>query len=234
MEMKRGLGILLGIAAMLLWANTVWGAGGDQLWERQINFPAINAMAPSVKINAIIASSTSVIVCGGVGVMSSNPSLGFIKAFDVMTGILKWEYNLDLSVDPMDTMKTNNFSALSMEGGILLATGNASFAVPPTIDPPSPGGTKYVSLIVAFNPDTSQGQPLWQVKKDYYPGMTTGLSSPIPLPLTVAANNRVFLAVNDPPPSNPDPNAPLPGSTCTVRAFQVKNAVMVPTLLLEN
>jgi hypothetical protein len=59
MNIKRALGLLVVIAGLLLIAGSVWGAAGDQLWERQFNFlPQYN----SILVSGIATSSTSLIV----------------------------------------------------------------------------------------------------------------------------------------------------------------------------
>jgi outer membrane protein assembly factor BamB len=190
----------------LLCGSQVWGAAGDPLWEKEFNVPSY----PTITINAMSVSQTSVIMCGNASGAGTSPQqIGFIRALDVTTGNLKWEHYLNLG------SQTNNFSVINIEGGIVLILGTAYGWVQ---NPPS---QLSKSIVRACYADT--GQLLWETQKDIYTTTQTFPTTSYP-PIMATGNNRTFLALLA-------PGGPGPGN-CIVRAFQVKNVGIEPTMLL--
>jgi outer membrane protein assembly factor BamB len=208
MTKTRILRVALAIAGLLLVASSVWGSAGDLLWDEEFTIP----LYPSITITAMSVSQTSIIICGNASGGTAPQQIGFVKAFDVTTGKLRWEHELVLG------SQNNNCTAITVEGGIALVLGTAyGWAA----DPP-PGYQLSKSIVRACYADT--GQFLWETQHDIYQ-MAVGptMSSS---PVMASANNRTFLAgvVST-------GGGAMPGK-CIVRAFQVKNATMTPSMLL--
>jgi len=208
MTKPRTLSVALAIAGMLLVASSVWGSAGDLLWDEEFTIP----LYTSITITAMSVSQTSIIICGNASGGTTPLQIGFVKAFDVTTGKLRWEHELVLGP------QTNSYTAISVEGGIALVLGTAYGWV---AEPP-PGYQLSKSIVRACYADT--GQFLWETQQDIFQMGAMPIAS-FP-PLMATANNRTFLAgvVST-------GGVALPG-TCIVRAFQVKSTTMAPSMLL--
>jgi hypothetical protein len=209
MTKTKILGIALVVAGMLLLTGSVWGSDVNELWTIEFTIPNY----PTIQINAMCVSQSSIIICGNASGGASTPTqIGFIRAFDVTTGKLRWDH--DLTLGP----QTNNYTAITVEGGIALVLGTAYGWV----SNPPPGYQLSKSIVRACYADT--GQFLWESQQDIYQ------MAPLPTasfpPLMATLNNRTFLAgvVST-------GGAALPG-TCILRAFQVKSTTMAPNMLL--
>jgi outer membrane protein assembly factor BamB len=198
--------VALAIAVMLLLASSVWGAAGDQLWEQEFSIPNY----PNIAINAMSVSPTSVIICGNAS-GGTSPQIGFVKALDVTTHQIKWEYEL------ISGSQTNNFNAITIDGGIALVLGTYFGVVPVTVSK---------TLLRAFNADT--GQILWTNENDLFQNAAPGPQL-LSTPLMATANNRTYLAVTVPSGGGVFPGA----GTCIVRALQEK-ATLAPLSLLMD
>jgi hypothetical protein len=199
----------LAVAGMLLVASSVWGSAGDELWKTEFNIPNY----PTITINAMCVSQSSIIICGNASGGATTPmQIGFIKAFDVNTGILRWDH--DLTLGP----QTNNYTAINVEGSVALVLGTAYGWV---TNPP-PGYQLSKSIVRACYADT--GQFLWETQQDIYQMVAGTITSYQPFMAT--ANNRTFLAG-----VVAIAGAALPG-TCIVRAYQVKSVTLAPSMLL--
>jgi hypothetical protein len=210
MNTRRGLRIAWAIAGMLLLATSAWGGAGDKLWETEFTIP----LYPNLTITALSVSQTSLIVCGHASGAAGTPmQIGFIKAFDVTTGKLKWEHDLMLG------SQTNSYNAISMDGGIALVMGTAYGWIN------NPPGSLSKAIIRACNADT--GQFSWETQKDVY---QMGAGAPISSypPFMATADNRTYLAV-----IAPKVGEPAMAGNCILRAFQIKNAFTPSSLLLE-
>jgi outer membrane protein assembly factor BamB len=217
MKRKRAGWVGCVLAVALLMASPVWGAGGDLLWEKQFTFlPDYN----NVNVYSMVVSATSLIVCGYATNLNSSgvsigKNIGYIKAFDVTTGDIKWEHTLALGDN------TNAFATMAMNGNIVLVRGSYTTG--------SLSGTSFVyslyrRFLRAYNSDT--GQLLWEVNKDFesYPYNTGAiLTTDI-----VTTNNRVFWVENPVDTSNKQTGS------CMVRAYQVKTVPPEFSLLLEK
>jgi hypothetical protein len=205
--------VALVLAALLLPATTSWGAAGDLLWEKQFQIPLYS----NITINAIAASQTSVIVCGSASGSTATPpgpfQVGFVRALDVATGDLKWEYQLSSG-------SQNNLNSITIDGSIALVLGAYSGWIQ---NPPSSVSKCYLR---ACNADT--GQILWQTEKDMFQMIMAATLPAVPLMTT--ANNRTFLAV---PVAS---TVPVTGfaDACVVRAFQEKVVTTAPNSLLMD
>lgn len=206
MDKRRVICLLLIIVWGLLVPGAVWGAAGDLLWGKQFTFlPQFD----TININSTALSSMSYIISGyarnndGTGV-----SLGFIKAYDVATGNIKWEKTLTLG----DV--ANSFDSIAINGDIALVRGIYRSG--------SPTPTLLKSFIRAYNANT--GQLLWEVLRDFE-------SSPTIAPVTystLTANNKVFAFF-----AAADTSGILNYGTFFVRAYQVRNITTAIMLLLE-
>ena len=208
MTITRIIRVALAIAGMLLVASSVWGSSGDSLWKIDFTIPNY----PSITITAMSVSQTSIIICGTASGGMTPQQIGFVKAFDVATGGLRWDHELMLG------SQSNSYTAITVEGGIALVLGTAYGGWIP--DPP-PGHTFSKSIVRACYADT--GLFLWENQQDIYQ------MAPMPIasfpPFMATANNRTFLA------GVISTGAALPG-TCVVQAFQLKSAQGAATMLL--
>jgi outer membrane protein assembly factor BamB len=194
----------------VLLATSAWGGAGDKLWETEFNLPIYS----NLTITALSASQTSVIICGYASGAASTPmQIGFVKAFDVTTGSLKWEHDLMLG------SQTNSYTAISTDGGIALVMGTAYGMNNNTPNPLSK------AIIRACDADT--GQFLWETQKDIYQ-MAAPMATSSTYPFMATSNNRTYLAVIA-------PKVGMPGmaGNCIVYAFQTKNVFTTNLLLME-
>lgn len=210
MTKTRIFGVVLAIAGMLLVASSVWGSSGDSLWKIDFTIPNYSG----ITINAMSVSQNSVIICGNASGGTSPQQIGFVKAFDVTTGGLRWEHELMLG------SQSNNCTAITVEGGIALVLGTAYGG---WISDPPPGHELSRSIVRACYADT--GLFLWENYQDIYQmaAVPAGLSPPF----MATANNRTFLA------GVISTGGPMPG-TCVVEAFQLKSAQAAPTMFLMD
>lgn len=207
MNRKRALCLLMVIAGVLLIAGSVWGAAGEQLWEKKFNFlPQYN----SIQVSGMATSSTSLIVYGFARNDSTGIGMGFIKAFDVDSGNIKWEDTLSVGATG------NSFTGLALYGEIALVRGGGS-----SLSGNPPVYTFNRNILRAYHADT--GQQLWEIAKDWEKTPSEQVAGP---PNIVAANNRVFNILDE-----IDTSGKWTG-ICTVRAYQVKNVGIEPTMLL--
>lgn len=210
MNRKRALYLLVVIIGLLLIAGSVWGAAGDQLWEKQFNFlPQYN----SILVSGMATSSTSLIIYGFARNDSNGTMMGFIKALDVATGNTKWDDTLSVGANG------NAFTGLAVYGEIVLARGGgSSFSGNP------PVYTLNRNILRAYHADT--GQQLWEVAKDWEKTPSEQVAGP---PNILAVNNRVFNILDV-----IDTSGKWTG-ICTVRAYQAKNIdIASQTLLLSD
>ena len=138
--------------------------------------------------------------------------MGFIKAFDVATGDIKWEPTLTLGAS------SNGFGSIVINGDIALVRGSYSSC---SGSPPVP--TLLKSFIRAYLVDT--GALLWEVLRDFEitptptgPGIAT----------TLTANNRVFTFF-----APVNTSGTINYGTFFVRAYQVRNVLVQSMLLLD-
>jgi outer membrane protein assembly factor BamB len=209
MNYRRGL-VTLFMVFSLFWAGQVWGAAGDQLWETEFNCSPYNS---KLVLTALSVTQTSLIVCGYAEGSTPGvpPQMGFVKAFDLTTGNLKWQNNLTLG------SSSNIYYSISADGGIVLLMGTSYGWV----NEPIPS-TLSKAVIRAFNADT--GEVIWETQKNLYHSNET-ITTTLYLPFMAAANNRTYLA------TTVDTNASMRSDKCILSAFQTKN-VSVPTSLL--
>jgi outer membrane protein assembly factor BamB len=212
---ERAFCLVLAMAGLIMITGPLWGAQGDLLWEQQLTFlPQYDY----ININSVALSSTTYIISGTAGA-TNQPGVqgfGFIRAFDVATGNIKWEKTLSLGT------YTNAFGEVVIYGNIALVRAAYSNC---TITPGNPSTynfTLFKYLLQAYNADT--GQFLWENVQDFETSKVSSQSAPL-----LTGNNRVFFTY-----AKVNSDGTRDESTCFVRAFQIKN-VMVPTsLLLEK
>jgi hypothetical protein len=208
--MKRWKAVSLVLLLICGWLVTgpAWGAQGDLLWEKQFTFlPTYD----TITINSTALSATRYILSGIARNASGPGATGFIKAFDVVTGDIKWEDTLTLGAT------NNSFGSIVVNGDIALVRGaySTGSGSPLTF-------TLFKSFIRGYLADT--GQQLWEVLLDFE--MTPNVISP---GMTITtANNRVFAFYTPVNTSGVANN-----STFFVRAYQVRNAALQTMLLLE-
>jgi hypothetical protein len=209
MKRWKAVSLLLVMACGWLVPIPVWGAAGDPLWEKQFTFlPQYD----TITINSTALSATRYILSGiARNADGSGGSLGFIKAFDVVNGDIKWEPTLTLGAS------ANSFGSIVINGDIAIVRGayNTGSGSPPVF-------TVFKNFIRGYLADT--GEQLWEVLRDFE-------VTPTPAPVvhsTQTANNRVFTFF-----------APVTTSgivnngTFYVRAYQVRNVALQTMLLLE-
>jgi hypothetical protein len=187
------------------------GAQGDLLWEKQLTFlPQYD----TITINYTALTNTSYMISGSARNSDySAGQVGFIKAYDVATGDIKWEKTLTLGATG------NGFGSIAVNGDIALVRGSysSSSGSPPVY-------TLVKSFIRAYQVDT--GVLLWEVLRDFEGSPTQSGTLTF---TTLTANNRVFTffaAINASGTTN--------YGTFFVRAYQVRNITMAPMLLLEE
>ncbi len=172
--MKRKSTLLM--ALLLLWIvvvpNSTWGAGGDLLWEKTITF---SPTYPYISSSSLAVSSTLCIVYGSVQTQFMPPMvlIGYIKAYDMATGNLKWERTLTLG------NYYNGFGKIIIDGNIAYITGSSSST---SGTPPTPYWQQYT--LGAY--DANTGQTLWEnISAD----SIGNLNMYVPAPLV---NNRII------------------------------------------
>jgi hypothetical protein len=190
----------------LLVPGLALGAQGDLLWEKQFTFlPQYN----TITINYTALSSTTYILTGNAkNADATGGMLGFIKAFDVATGDIKWEKTLTLGAN------SNSFGGVAINGDIAIVRGGYATGVPPTV---------LRNLIRAYQVDT--GELLWEVVRDFESSATP---NSVGLPITLTANNRVFTFF-----TIVKADGTTDFSTIFARAYQVRNVFVQSMLLLD-
>jgi glucose dehydrogenase len=179
-------------------------------WEKQFTFlPDYN----TTTISYTALATTSYIITGNArNLDGTGGSIGFIKAYDVATGNIKWEKTLTLGAN------VNGFGSIVINGDLALVRGNSL-----SISGSPPVATLVKGFIRAYQVDT--GVLVWEVVRDFE---ATAVPGPIGLPTTQTGNNRVFTFFMT---INPDgtPNY----DTVIVRAYQVRNVYVQSALLLD-
>jgi hypothetical protein len=210
MNRWKAVSLLLVMACGWLVPIPVWGAAGDPLWEKQFTFlPQYD----TITINSTALSASRYILSGNArNADGTGGSLGFIKAFDVASGDIKWEPTLTLGDS------NNVFGNIVINGDIALVRG--SYA---TNSGSPPVFTVFKSFIRAYLADT--GQQVWEVLRNFE---VTSSSLPGGGNSTQTANNRVFTFFV---PVSPSGTANY--GTFYVRAYQVRNAALQTMLLLD-
>jgi outer membrane protein assembly factor BamB len=115
MKRKSTLLIVLVILSLMVEANTVYGAAGDLLWEKNItppiNYNRMNPQNVCISQSFCIFYATVYQYISGNPVSFTNQSI-FIQAFDMATGIFKWEriipYNVDTNLPYLKATITIN------------------------------------------------------------------------------------------------------------------------------
>jgi outer membrane protein assembly factor BamB len=192
----------------LLWSGLVWGENGAPIWEQTFDYlPNYDV----VNISCLAASSSTLVVCGSASKTTSNSgqavvSLGFIRAYDVVTGKPKWQGTQLTLASTQGAINQNNFGNIIVNGNIAMVQGVAySF----TINSQEPWQTLILSktILRAYNINT--GQLLWENIKDGFSDVMQGTN-------TFTMSNLVFIGGSD----KPAISAFTPNSAW-VRAYQV-------------
>jgi outer membrane protein assembly factor BamB len=195
------------LTGALLLAGAAWGA--DPLWTKQFTFlPDYD----HIVINQVAVTSNALVICGYVkSDVAPTPTMGFIKALDVVTGNIRWEKTL--------TQGTGNSfgTGLTVSGEIVVVKGGFS-----TYSGTPPVYTANRNILRAYQADT--GNLLWEDLVDWESTPTEATGGPANI---VSANNRVFNILR-----GVDTTGKLTG-TCTVRAYQVKSITPPLSLFLE-
>lgn len=196
------------LAASLLWGGVAWGAQGDLLWERTFNY-----QTQLLDIYAIASTSSTVIVCGSAATQGFANSGGFIRAYDIASGNLRWEGIPLTMAATTGATNFNVFGNIMLNGNIALVMGYA------TSSTYANGQQTYnmdKNVLRAYNADT--GQLLWEDIRNGSASHMAGSNSP-----ATTANNRVFVS-----------GCNLLTGDGFVRAYQISNAPLTSLpLLLE-
>lgn len=224
MKGKRRLLIAVVIIGITFLATSAWGAAGDQLWEVQLTVPTDFT---SFRLTGLAVSSTAVIVCGYNYTVTdfsvSNPQLvskamGFVKAFDVATGRLKWEdySTFELSSSFCYGIYLSGNTAIARWNALDLST--ELYGYIPNMD------GKYVFR--AYNVDS--GKILWDNYKPMHSNVLPTTSSlPSSSVQPVVSGNRIFSVL-----SYPTSLSPLPAYKTVLQAIQISNVANASSLLL--
>jgi hypothetical protein len=210
MNKWKAVSLLLVMACGLSVPGPVWGAAGDQLWETPFTFlPQYN----TITVNYTTLSATRYIVSGyAKNSDGAGGQVGFIKAFDVVTGDIKWEHTLTIGATG------NGFGVIMINGDLALVRGSygSSSGSPPIF-------TLFKNFIRAYN--TDDGQLVWEVLLDFEaaPNTTPRALNPAPI-----ANNRVFTCF-----TSVNSSGVPEGGKVFARAYQLRN-VALQTMLLLN
>jgi len=196
----------------LLVPGPVWGVPGEQLWQKQFTFlPQYD----TITINSTALSARSYIVSGfAKNADFTGGQVGFIKAYDVATGEIKWEKTLTLGAS------SNAFGSIAINGDIAMVRGSYGTIV--STGPP-PVYSIIKNLIIAYHVDT--GDLLWEVQRDFE--STPTLIGPGTI-TTQTANNRVFTFF-----AGVNTSGVVNYGTFFVRAYQVRNVVLQSLMLLD-
>jgi hypothetical protein len=217
MKLNRVMVLVAVMVGSLFLANSVQAyVAGDLIWGQAFNFQGCN----TIEIRAVAASSNSLIVCGtAYNSAIDTGDLGFIKAFDQVTGQPKWEQSLTAPPEGVGGQNRNTFNSLTVMGSTVLVEGYSSSY---TYDAGTDLYTYTLnqSTLRAYNADT--GGSMW--------GPINQNAAPQNLGPTniVAANNRVFVVRNE------KAYHDVSGTTgdCIVQAYQVGTPIVAPTSLL--
>ena len=207
MSKKRVFLIFSAIAAVLLLTGSAWAAAGGLIWQKQITFPEYD----TIRVNAMAVSATAFLISGVASHSTGGGSIGFLKAYDVATGALKWSKTLSLGT------YGNGIGGLIVDGDLVLVRGSASSST--TMPPSPPDFTMFKNYIWAYNADT--GKLVWQGVKNFEVGPPPPPNGNINAPGstgTIVANDRVFFSS-----FVIDTTGKTDFSKCTVRAYQVRD-----------
>lgn len=107
MKRKGALLTALLILGILAGANSTWGAGGDLVWEKTFNVSPNNPYMSSLAVSSTVCIvNTTALVPGTL----FNEYVGYIKAYNMATGDLKWDRTLtgvDFSSDSIIGIDNN-------------------------------------------------------------------------------------------------------------------------------
>ena len=139
-------------ALVMLWilagANSTWGAAGDLLWEKNINFlPDYDLIIP---VGVAVSPTTCIIYGIVLHSAYSVQTMAFIKAVNIQTGVLKWERTLSLGAN-------NNYYDIQVYRNVVYIKSHSSSS---TGSPPNVVYTFNQNTIGAYAIDT--GQTLWE------------------------------------------------------------------------
>jgi hypothetical protein len=206
MNRWKALSLLLVVSWGLFIPGSAWGAAGDLLWGKQFSFlPQYD----TITINYTALSATSYIITGNARNSDGTGGVvGFIKAFDVATGNIKWDKTLTTGAN------NNNFGGVVINNDVVMVRGGYVTGVPPTV---------FKNFIRAYQADS--GNLLWEVERNFEASATP---NSVGMPITLTANNRVFTFL-----STVKTDGTPDYSTIFVRAYQVRNVVDQSILLLE-
>jgi len=209
MKRSRVMVIVAIVAGSLLLAGPLWSAT-DPLWTKTFNFQLNNC---AIVVGGVAASTTALIVCGtAYNAAIDTGDIGFIKAFDLVTGDLKWQDTLTAGAN------RNGFYSLAVVGNTVLVDAYSS-----SYDPASFIYTLNQSTLRAYNADATGGStisPIWVVPQNAAP-LNFGPTN------LVTANNRVFVVRQENGVSDP-----AGSGNCIVQAYQVGAPIVAPTSLL--
>jgi hypothetical protein len=205
------------LVVSLLCGGQAWGAAGDPLWEQTFNYlPNYDITSPY----ALAASSSTLIVCGRALKYSSDPSqvsLGFIRAYDVVTGNPKWQGTPLTIASTEGAYNVNYFDSIIVNGNIAMVQGGAVSYTQNTEGPPWQTLHLSKTILRAYNIDT--GQLIWENIKDGVAYYMQGAN-------TLTTDKRVFMSGGENPLN-------LPPSSGWVRAYQIPGtALQAPLSLL--
>jgi hypothetical protein len=209
MRRRRAICLSLLIVSGLFFSGAVRGEVGEQLWETPLTFPGYD----TITVNYAALSATRVILSGNAkNASGAGGQIGFVKAFDVATGAVKWDKTLAVGATG------NGCGFIVINGDIALVRGSAftSSGNPATF-------SLFKNFIWAYNADN--GQQLGEVVRDFESTVTPSPPGGVPL---LSANNRAFTYFT-PVDSNGVPNV----GTIYVRAYLIRNALTASMLLLE-
>jgi glucose dehydrogenase len=214
MNRKKAYCLVLALAWVVLFTGSAWGAipVKEPLWQTPFDFLSPDQYN-SIVIYGMGVSPTLLIVCGSAKNSSTGLEMGFIKAFDVSTGVITWTDTL-----PAGDFKQNAFTSLAMAGDVVTVRGgrrNYSGSPPPY--------TEYKDIIRAYN--VSNGEILWEASSDWERPPTDYILGPVDI---LVANNRVFSVLDA------VDNSGTRTGVCMVRAYQIKNIVTLNYLLLDK
>jgi hypothetical protein len=203
--------VLMVLAGFLIVSGPVWGAPGDQLWETPFTFLSTY---DTISVTSTALSATTFIISGNArNASGTGGQIGFIKAFDIASGAVKWEKTLTVGATG------NSFGLIAINGDIAIIRGSSISAseTPPTL-------SLSKAFIRFYQADT--GQQLGEVVRDFE-------STPLPTPLgptpLLTANNRAFTFF-----AAQDSSGVAISSTLYVRAYEVRTTATAPMLLLDN
>lgn len=182
------------LAVSLLWGGHLWAAAGDPLWEQTFDYlPDYD----QTQIFCLAASSGILLVSGSALKQTINieppiqsvVSLGFIRAYDLVTGKLKWQGTPLTLASTQGAVNQNSFANIIVNGNIAMVQGVANSA---TYNSQEPRQILNLckSILRAYN--INSGQLLWENIQDGVGYNMMGSN-------IITLSNRVFTAGNDKP-----------------------------------